>query len=330
MEDDTALRVENLTLGFRSRRGFARVLHGVSLDVRRGEIVGLVGESGSGKSVMSMQAARLLPSSVVVETGLVEVTGQDTVHLSEKDMGRLRGAHIGFIFQEPMTALSPTMTVGRHLALAIRRHTGCSRKDVRRRVVAALDEVRIAEPEAVADKYPFELSGGMRQRVVIAMAMAGDPELLMADEPTTALDVTVQAEIMALIERLAVDRGMAVLFVSHDLALISKLCHRVFVMYGGHVVESGPTERVIHAPAHPYTIALLGALPRVSDAARLKPIPGEPPEPRQEMTECIFAARCPKRFDRCAEMPPRFSVGTVGHNAACWLLEQEHEVNDAE
>lgn len=330
MQDDTALRIKNLTLGFRSRRGLVRVLHGVSLDVRRGEIVGLVGESGSGKSVTSMQAARLLPKSVVVETGSVEVMGQDTVRLSEKAMARLRGARIGFIFQEPMTALSPTMTVGRHLALAIRRHTGCSRKTVRRRVVAALDEVRIAEPEAVADKYPFELSGGMRQRVVIAMAMAGEPELLMADEPTTALDVTVQAEIMSLIERLAADHGMAVLFVSHDLALVSKLCHRVFVMYGGHVVESGSTDQVIRAPAHPYTTALLDALPQVNCVARLKPIPGEPPEPRQEITGCVFAARCPKRFDRCVEMPPQFGAGSDGHDAACWLLEPEYGVSNVD
>ncbi|MGH3447731.1 MAG: ABC transporter ATP-binding protein [Nocardioidaceae bacterium] len=320
-----ALSVSGLTLGFRSRRGLVRVLHDVYLDVGRGEIVGLVGESGSGKSVTSLQAARLLPEqSVVVESGSVEVAGADTVTASEKTMGRLRGSHIGFIFQEPMTALSPTMTVGKQLGLAIRRHTRCRRGEVRRRVVDALEEAQIPEPESVADKYPFELSGGMRQRVVIAIAMAGSPELLIADEPTTALDVTVQAEILALVGRLAQDHGMAVLFVSHDLALISKLCHRVFVMYGGRMVETGPTEQVIHSPAHPYTRALLGALPQVEGAHRLSPIPGEPPDPRQEVTGCVFAPRCPRRFDRCDVQPDHFSV-SEGHSAACWLAAQENE-----
>ena len=319
-----ALEVHNLRLSFRTRGGLSPVLHGVSLDVKPGEVVGLVGESGSGKSVTSLQVARLLPEdAVVVESGDIRVQGTSTLTATRPQMNALRGSQIGFIFQEPMTALSPTMTVGTQLGLAIKRHHGGKRRDIRARVVAALAEVRIKNPEAVADQYPFELSGGMRQRVVIALAMAGNPKLLIADEPTTALDVTVQSDILNLIRALAADHGAAVLFVSHDLAVVSELCQRVFVLYGGHVVEHGTTRQILDEPAHPYTRALLAALPRIDADSELEPIAGEPPDARRVPTGCVFAPRCPERFGPCSSKPVTVEIHGQ-HAVACWLhAEQE-------
>jgi peptide/nickel transport system ATP-binding protein len=323
-----ALDVKDLSLSFQSRTGRVPVLRNVSIDIEPGEIVGLVGESGSGKSVMSLQVARLLPEdSAVVESGDVTVNGVSTRSATPRQMTKLRGSQIGFIFQEPMTALSPTMTVGKQLALAIRRHRGGSRRGVREQAIAALDEVRIKNPDIVVDQYPFELSGGMRQRVVIALAMVGNPSLLIADEPTTALDVTVQDEILKLIRQLAQDHGMSVLFVSHDLAVVSNLCQRVFVLYAGEVIERGTTRQIIDAPAHPYTRALVAALPRLDAAADLSPIPGEPPDPRNVTEGCIFAPRCPQRFDPCDAKPPTMDL-RGGHHAACWLHARE-EAHDA-
>lgn len=321
-----ALDVDDLSLSFRTRTGLVPVLRHVSLDIAPGEIVGLVGESGSGKSVTSLQVARLLPEeSVVIESGRIQVGGKDTITASTREMNALRGSHIGFIFQEPMTALSPTMTIGRQLGLAIRRHTRCHRREVRARTIAALTEVRINNPEAVADQYSFELSGGMRQRIVIAIAMSGQPSLLIADEPTTALDVTIQAEILKLIQALATDHDMSVLFVSHDLAVVSELCQRVFVLYGGEVVEHGPTRQILDHPSHPYTQALIGALPHLGGSQQLTPIPGEPPDPRNIPTGCIFAPRCPQRFEACVIKPPHIELAP-GHTAACWLHAREEGI----
>lgn len=325
--DQVALSVDGLSLGFRARGGLVPVLHDVSLNVARGEIVGLVGESGSGKSVTSLQVARLLPEdAVVVSSGDVLVGGRSTLRASAREMNSIRGSRIGFIFQEPMTALNPTMTIGRQLGLVIRRHTEVARADLHQRVIEAISEVRIKNPEAVARQYPFELSGGMRQRIVIALAMVARPMLLIADEPTTALDVTVQAEILNLIRALAVDHGTAVLFVSHDLAVISELCSRVFVMYGGEIVEQGPTRAILDQPQHPYTQALIAVLPRVEAKRKLNPIPGEPPDPRNVPTGCVFQQRCPFRFERCLEKPPQIPVAP-GRSVACWLAdpaEQRH------
>ena len=324
-----ALRVADLRLSFRTRRGLTPVLHGVSLSIRPAQIVGLVGESGSGKSVTALQVARLLPEdAVVVESGDITVAGTSTLTATQRQMNALRGAQIGFIFQEPMTALSPTMTVGTQLGLAIKRHHGGRRREVRARAIEALAEVRIKNPEAVVDQFPFELSGGMRQRVVIALAMVANPALLIADEPTTALDVTVQSEILTLIRTLAADHATAVLFVSHDLAVVSELCQRVFVLYGGHVVEHGTTRQILDAPAHPYTRALLAALPRVDSDGPLRPIAGETPDARHAPTGCVFAPRCPQRLPVCSTQPDTVEVHPE-HTVACWLHLGQESVSHA-
>lgn len=317
------LAVTDLSLSFRSATGPISVLHNISMDIQPGEIVGVVGESGSGKSVTALQIARLLPEDqVIIDSGSIVLAGHNILSASTHEMNNLRGSVIGFVFQEPMTALSPTMTIGNHLALALRRHAGCTRKEAWRRAVEALDEVQIHNADVVAHQFPFELSGGMLQRVVIALAMCGRPALLIADEPTTALDVTVQAEILTLIRQLASEHGTSVLFVSHDLAVVSELCQRVFVFYGGEMVEQGSTAEILHRPRHPYTQALLGALPRVTGDTVLHPIPGEPPDPHQPPTGCVFQSRCPVSFARCMTKPPQFQLQD-GHSVACWLSEKE-------
>jgi oligopeptide/dipeptide ABC transporter ATP-binding protein len=315
------LTVTDLSLSFRSAAGPVSVLRNISIDVLPGEIVGVVGESGSGKSLTALQIARLLPDDqVIIDSGSIQFAGHDILLASSREMNDLRGQVIGFVFQEPMSALSPTLTIGKHLALVFKRHLHCSRNEAHRRAVEALDEVQIHNPEIVADQYPFELSGGMLQRVVIALAMSCHPALLIADEPTTALDVTVQAEILTLIRNLAIEHRTSVLFISHDLAVVSELCQRVFVFYGGEMIEHGSTSQILHLPQHPYTKALLGALPQVAGDKELHPIPGEPPDPRDRPTGCVFLDRCPVSFARCVTKPSHFLVEN-GHTAACWLSE---------
>jgi oligopeptide/dipeptide ABC transporter ATP-binding protein len=320
---ESVLQVEELTLSFRTAAGLIRVLRGVSFDIRAGELVGLVGESGSGKSVTAQAVARLLPEeTTVVESGRILFAGRDVCTMTEAEMREIRGRRIGYVFQEPMTALNPAMTVGDQLMHVIRHHHGCSRREARQRVQRALEEVLIHQPDLVARQYPFELSGGMRQRIVIALAMSANPALLIADEPTTALDVTVQAEILKLILRLARQHGTAVLFITHDLGVVSQICERMVVLYAGEVVERGPVREILRHPNHPYTRALLRAVPDVARRGEpLQAIPGELPDLRHLPPGCVFAPRCVHRMERCDTRPALRGSGDTA--VACWWSGQE-------
>jgi len=316
------LAVENLSLSFRNRRTAINVLNQVGFEIQPGEILGLVGESGSGKSVTALAVARLLPpATTVFDTGVIRFLGTNLLEVSEKEMTRLRGAKIGFVFQEPMTALNPTMTIGKQLYYVIRRHSTCSRQEAKQKVLEALEEVLIPRPQLVARQYPFELSGGMRQRVVLALAMSANPALLIADEPTTALDVTVQAEILRLIQDLAHKHQTAVLLITHDLGVVATTCQRVVVLYAGEVVETGPVQEVLFHSSHPYTKALLQALPDIArPGAGLQSIDGELPDLRDRPEGCIFAPRCPVRQPQCDKRPQLVLAGEH-HHAACWLVD---------
>jgi peptide/nickel transport system ATP-binding protein len=318
------LQVNGLSLSFKSGKQVTRVLNDVSFSIEAGEIVGLVGESGSGKSVTALAISKLLPpETTVIESGEIWFEGKNVLALSEKDMEALRGKRIGFVFQEPMTALNPTMTVGNQLYHVIRRHHRCSKEEARQRVQKALEEVMIQRPDVVARQYPHELSGGMRQRIVIALAMSANPALLIADEPTTALDVTVQAEILNLIQRLAASHGTAVLLITHDLGVVANTCSRMVVMYAGEVVERGRVDKVLRNPQHPYTKALLRAVPDIaSPDEELQAIEGELPDLRQRPAGCIFAPRCSVKVADCAARPTIHPVGQ-DQEVACWLAAKE-------
>lgn len=314
--------IKDLSLSFSIASGEVQVLNHISLEINAGEIVGLVGESGSGKSVTALALSKLLPIDVTRFTsGSIEVQGLDVLQSDESEIAKIRGNSIGFVFQEPMTALNPTMKIGNQLFHVIRRHAKVDKERARVRVQEILKEVMISNPEIVAEQYPFQLSGGMRQRVVIAMAMSANPSLLIADEPTTALDVTVQAEILSLITKLARTHNTAVLLISHDLAVIASTCSRVAVLYAGEVVETGAVEVVLQNPAHPYTQALIRSLPDIAARdSQLETIPGEFPDLRTRPAGCIYAPRCSMRVSACEARPTLKSLESIVgiHQVACW------------
>jgi oligopeptide/dipeptide ABC transporter ATP-binding protein len=297
--------IQDLSLSFQTRGSEVSILKNVKLQIAAGEIVGLVGESGSGKSVTALAISKLLPDKITRFTsGSINFDGKDILTSDEANVAQLRGKRIGFVFQEPMTALNPTMTIGNQLFHVIRRHSNLSKVDARAKVRKSLKEVLISKPEIVESQYPFQLSGGMRQRVVIAMAMSANPALLIADEPTTALDVT--------------DHGTAVLLISHDLGVIAKTCSRVTVLYAGEVVESGNVIDVLKGPRHPYTQALIRSLPDIANRERsLETIIGEFPDLRNRPDGCIYAPRCPKTFEKCSQSPLLLSINQT-HAVACW------------
>ncbi|MBO8163634.1 MAG: ABC transporter ATP-binding protein [Brevibacillus sp.] len=317
------LEISDLSVEFRLLQDKVKALHQVSLSIDRGEIVGVVGESGSGKSVTALSVLGLLDKNATITGGAIRFKGTDVLRLSPRERQALRGKEIGMVFQEPMTALNPTMRIGAQLAEVFRLHRGVSRKEAYALAVNSLAEVHIRDPELVARKYPFELSGGMRQRVVIALAMAAPPELLIADEPTTALDVTIQAEILKLMKELAESRGTAIMLITHDLGVVAQLCQRVVVMYAGEVVETGKTRHVLAAPVHPYTRALIGALPDLADPDQpLQAIAGEVPDLRHRPAGCIFASRCAAANEQCRSQHPvleMVSAERETHQAACWV-----------
>ncbi|NED97821.1 ABC transporter ATP-binding protein [Phytoactinopolyspora alkaliphila] len=314
------LALRDVVTTFRTDMGRVPAVNGVSYSVLPGETVGVVGESGSGKSVTVTSALGLLPHSGTVESGQAVFAGRDLFTLGERELQRIRGREIGLIFQDPMSALNPVMTIGRQISEGLRRHDRrLSRSAARARVVELLAEVGIPNPAARARQYPHEFSGGMRQRAMIAMAMANRPRLLIADEPTTALDVTVQAQILALIAQVQAETGAALIMITHDLGVIAEIADRVVVMYGGRVVETGPIGSVFGKPGHPYTRGLLTSLPRLDrPAAELYAIPGQPPNPMFLPDGCAFRVRCEQSQNRveCWTQPDLTAL-TPGHASAC-------------
>ncbi|WP_169738906.1 ABC transporter ATP-binding protein [Jiangella gansuensis] len=293
------------------------VVRGASLHAARGEVVGIAGESGSGKSLTLRAIAGLLPAGVAVAGGDIEVDRVDVVRSGPKALRRLRGRTVGMVFQEPMTALNPTMRIGRQIAEAARAHGDLSRSQARARAIELLERVGFPEPARRYRQFPHQLSGGMRQRVVIAIALAGNPSLLLCDEPTTALDATVTLRILDLLTGLVRDLGIGIVFVTHDLGVAARICDRIAVMYAGQVVEEGPTEQLLRRPRHPYTLALLQAVPtRDRDIDGLRAIPGNPPQRGEELPGCAFASRCEYAEPACRTGIELVPIG-AGRSTAC-------------
>jgi peptide/nickel transport system ATP-binding protein len=320
---ETLLSVRDLTVRFRSGGDKVRAVNGVSFEVRAGETVAIVGESGSGKSVTSLSILRLLPGRNAEIGGSVRLMGEELTTASEARMRQIRGDEISMIFQEPMTSLDPVMTVGRQIAEAIEVHQGLGREEAFQAAIAALDDVRVPEPARRARQYPFQLSGGLRQRVMIAMAMSCRPKVLIADEPTTALDVTIQAQILNLMDELREKTGAAVILITHDLGVVAEMADRVAVMYAGRVVEQATAEDLFARPRHPYTLGLLGSVPKLGSSleggvARLQEIKGVVPSLRQDIVGCAFAPRCPFATERCRCEAPPLETRAPGHLSACW------------
>src|SRR4051794_22455666 len=300
------LDVRDLTVRFRTRRGVVTAVDGLSFTLSEGEVLGIVGESGSGKSVSMMSLLKLIRDPNAQVEGEAVFRGQDLIAMRDKDMRALRGKEIAMIFQDPMTSLTPVYTVGWQISEQIRTHERVSKTAARERAVTLLDEVGIPDPRRRVDDYPHQFSGGMRQRAVIAMALANNPKLLIADEPTTALDVTTQAQILALLQRLQRDHGSSIVLITHDMGVVSETADRVLVMYAGRAVEQGPRQAVFRRPNHPYTWGLLGSVPRVNAPRqrRLPTIPGSPISVEAVPHGRPFHPRRPDRHDRCVEPPP--------------------------
>jgi peptide/nickel transport system ATP-binding protein/oligopeptide transport system ATP-binding protein len=317
----SVLDVKDLKTVFRTRRGEVHAVNDVSFHLEPGELLGVVGESGSGKSVTMMSLIGLLPMPPAeVRNGQVLFEGQDLLTCNEDELRAVRGARIGFVFQDPMTSLNPVFNVGYQITEPLRKHMGLNKSQARKRAVELLELVGIPDATRRLGDYPHQFSGGMRQRVMIAIALACDPKVLIADEPTTALDVTIQAQILELVKELRQKLGMAIVWITHDLGVIAGIADRVMVMYGGQVVEQGPVRELFANPKHPYTRMLLETVPSVTGerSERLQVIEGQPPILGHAPDSCPFRARCPLAFDRCArENPLRVPVGP-SHDAACF------------
>jgi oligopeptide/dipeptide ABC transporter ATP-binding protein len=306
---------------FRTGAGTVRAVDGISYAVEPGETVAIVGESGSGKSVGALSILRLIPDPPGrITRGEVRFLGRDLMQLSDEEMREVRGGDIGMVFQEPMTSLNPVLTIGRQITETLEQHRRADRAAAHRRAVELLRLVGIAEPERRLEQYPHQLSGGMRQRVMIAIALACDPKLIIADEPTTALDVTIQAQILELMSGLTRRLGVALIIITHNLGVVARYAKRVNVMYAGRIVESGPAAAIYHEPRHPYTMALLRSVPRLDRPrrARLDPVDGQPPDLTRLGRGCAFRPRCRFAVDACAEAPPPLTAaGAPGQFSAC-------------
>lgn len=322
MTNEILLEIQDLQTHFFTGEGVGRAVDGVSFHVKRGETLGLVGESGCGKSVTSLSILRLVPNPPGrIVSGRIVFKGQDLLQLPEKQMRAIRGNQISMIFQEPMTALNPVFTVGEQIAEVYRIHRRMTRRDALDAAVAMMDKVRIPAPRERAREYPHELSGGMRQRIMIAMALACDPDLLIADEPTTALDVTVQAQILALMDDLRERTGAAIILITHDLGVIAEVADRVAVMYAGKIVEEAPVEKIFSDPLHPYTRGLLRSIPQMAEStqSRLNVIPGVVPNPAHFPDGCRFHPRCQDRFEPCDQQECPAHTVEEGRTVRCFL-----------
>ncbi len=318
------LQVQNLVVEFPGRRGTLRALDDISFDIAPGEILGVVGESGAGKSLTGAAIIGLLEPPGRVASGEIRLEGERIDQLSHDKMRHIRGRKIGAIFQDPLTSLNPLYTVGRQLVETIQAHLPVNGAEARRRAIGLLQDTGIPAAEQRIDHYPHQFSGGMRQRVVIALALAAEPKLIVADEPTTALDVSIQAQIIQLLKRICKERGAAVMLITHDMGVIAETCDRVAVLYAGRVAEIGPVQEVIHQPAHPYTMGLMASIPDIEvDRERLNQIDGAMPRLNAIPRGCAYNPRCPRVFERCTqERPDLLNAGAT--RAACWL----HDAHD--
>jgi oligopeptide transport system ATP-binding protein len=314
------LQVENLETRFKTSDGMVYAVNGVSFDLFEGESLGVVGESGCGKSVTMMSLLQLIPTPPgEIANGRAFFHEKDLLKLKPDEIRDVRGSQIGMIFQDPMTSLNPVLTIGKQVSEPLMLHLKMSKAEALDRVVEMLRLVGIPAAEKRLNQYPHQFSGGMRQRVMIAMALSCNPQILIADEPTTALDVTIQAQIMDLVKRLREELGMSIIWITHDLGVVAGLAHRVIVMYAGYIIEEASVKELYANPQHPYTLGLLNSLPRMDEEEhrRLADIPGLPPVLIEKPASCPFAPRCPYVFDRCKENPPLMDVG-ARHRAACW------------
>ena len=319
------LSVQDLKLWINNDFGSVQILNGISFDIFRGQTLGIVGESGCGKSLTSFSVMRLLETPPVRYAGKILFQGQDVLKLSDKQMQKIRGRKMSMIFQEPMTSLNPLFTLGNQLAEPFMQHQGLTKKEARQKSIEMLKMVRMAEPEQRIDEYPHQLSGGMRQRVMIAMALACRPELLIADEPTTALDVTIQAQVLDLMRDLQRELGTAIAFITHDLGVIKEMCDRVVVLYCGEVMETAAVEELFRNPRHPYTQGLMDTLPKYGQKGRLATIPGVVPPSGQFPTGCVFAPRCQYATDECAARKPEAYDTEDGHTVRCFRYSRQRE-----
>ena len=321
MNNESILSVENLSISFRTINGMVRAVRGVSFDLKRGETVAIVGESGSGKSVSIKAIMGILAGNAVVDSGTIMYEGKDLLKTSEKDYHKIRGSKIGLIFQDPLSALNPIMKIGKQITETLKLNDPhMSKAEARKRAVELMESVGIPDADNRFDQYPFQFSGGMRQRIVIAIALARDPEVLICDEPTTALDVTVQARILDLINKIKKERNLSIIFITHDMGVVANMADRINVMYAGKIVEKGTAEEVFFEPAHPYTQALLAAMPDLETSERLMSIPGVPPNMIYPPKGDAFAARNAHAMKIDFEQEPPYFQLSDTHYAATWAL----------
>jgi oligopeptide/dipeptide ABC transporter ATP-binding protein len=314
------LSVDDLRVQFWTNRGTVHAVNGVSFDIAPGETLGIVGESGCGKSVTSLALLGILPRAGRITGGRALFEDRDLLALSDEQLRSIRGREIAMIFQDPMSSLNPVLTIGRQISEVLETHLGMDERKAERRVAELLDQVGIANPKMRLRDYPHQFSGGMRQRAMIAMALACEPKLLIADEPTTALDVTIQAQILDLLRRVVSERGTALILITHDLGVVAGMCERVHVMYAGTIVEAGTAGQLFDRPRHPYTLGLLQSIPRLDtrDRRKLLPIKGSPRDMLSAPESCPFAPRCPNRIGTCTEELPRLVKLDTGQQAACF------------